>query len=209
MSSPLSRTMDLVSRPHPDIGIEVPALEGGLLDEAKRALGYYEAACAPAGRMVLTEWLRELALTLANPPNDEDFPITSAALADTCHDTPMCAVTALTLLKARREFDFWPTGKKLYDFFHAAAAPTVAKRNTLRTIVWKGARQPSPQVTVQTDLTPEQRIEADRWLAQLKAGHKPLRASPEPSGERFTWQIPAPVRTIEEQLAILNGSSGT
>lgn len=176
----------------PSVGVDLGGFTDRNRTEAEQVLPLYEALCRPAGPAMVYEWLTDVALSVRNPPSEEDFEQRVRLVTEACEKLPALAWSPETRRAAMREWKFWPAVADVSDFLKQQ--PEVAKllrtRDALRTIATSTpAKPPAPEASAAPD--PEQR---EQILAKFHADLR--RAKAEVDTARDSAPARAPLRDV-------------
>lgn len=166
-------------------------------------LAVYQAACQPSEDAMILGWLGRLMCGVGNPPNEEEAPAKLAAMLITLRGLPRGVWNEQTLAQAYRTFRFWPPTADVFAMLkpHAERFRTTheALENAARTGPARASTEPYNPIASPEKKPSTGRPAGSSRLAELAELRRRVRPT-EADGEHG---IPPPLRTVEEQLAIL------
>ena len=162
-----------------------------VIEEAKRLLPAYEAACAPVLEQWVDLWLTELAAQVAGSETD-DTKIAERlkGVMRASGDLPASSFSGDTLATAMRKFTWWPGTAEIDAIVRPASADLRRTRNALRMVAQQKPAAPR-------DDAPRSPA-AEQARDGVLSAFKPSRSAIRPH---------APVRSVAEQLEILARST--
>lgn len=158
---------------------------------AASILSAYRAQIKPTTLALVRQWLEDLAVGVPVPKSQQDIGMAprAATVFAACGEFPSACWTQKTLVMALRAFEWFPSPAKVYELLKPVADEIAATLAGLEAIANAKPTEIARERTEPYILPPPPSWVHDRTIRGAR-GQPELRAQP-------------PVRTVEEQIAIL------
>lgn len=201
----LDAAIQVVLNPHPDVGIEIPALPPHVRAAAESELAKLEVALKPIGDATgddaqaavdaVKALLTAVNALCRNPQPPEQLAATARAMAAALSDLPLGAFNPRTTKAAVNALDYLPTPKELRALLTPRVAPYIARRNALVTLLQAKPperREPTPEERAAVSAKAAEFAAEMRAMAQRPASRSPVLQRPtSPQDLLAMWEAEA------------------
>ena len=149
----------------------------------------------------LAEWLYRLARSVEKKPLEEELDRAVIQLVADLHDLPACLLTDANRRQVACDLVWWPSYAKLANALNKLNASLLVERKCLEAVMAAGVSKPHVAPAQPTSMRETPTAEAIR---EVRAKVQALGdVTPSREAKRCTPPPAVPVRSVEEQIALL------